>query len=117
MNMFIRDDLLNEIKKIFEIKEFNYMKVTKNSNGTNLLLFNAEKRLIAIESKKENKYYMYEVAGEPGYGGYCVIVAPVVTLFVDQKETWLTVGLTIVNLPGKAFDFDKEFIIAALENP
>lgn len=111
--MFIRDDLLNEIKKIFNIKELNYMKARearKTSYGTSSLLFDSEGRTIVIEfDKDDNYYYIYE-------SGCFFIVESIVQLYITNKETCLELDETIIKLPGKAFDFTKELVLLAMEN-
>lgn len=114
--MFIREDLLNEIKKIFGIKELNYIKAIKTLYDETLLLFNAEGRTIAIEFEEENNYYIYEVEKEPCHNGNYVIASRVIKLFSDQKETRLKLGLTIISFPGKAFDCAGELVLLAMEN-
>ena len=37
--MFIREDLLDKIKEIFEIKEFNYMGIEKNLSSSKFPFF------------------------------------------------------------------------------
>ena len=114
--MFIREDLLNEIKKFFGVKELNYIKAIKTLYDETLLLFNAEGRTIAIEFEEENNYYIYEVEKEPCHGGNYVIASRVIKLFSDQKETRLKLGLTIKSFPGKAFDCAGELVLLAMEN-
>ena len=111
--MFIRDDLLNEIKKIFNIEELNYVKAIKTLYGETLLLFKAEGRTIAIEFEKENIYYIYEVEEE---FSCCFIVGPMVKLFINKEETCLKLDNTVIKLPGKAFDCAGELVLLALED-
>ena len=110
--MFIRDDLLNEIKKIFNIKELNYMKAReakKTSYGTSSLLFNSEGRTIVIEfDKDDNYYYIYE-------SGCFFIVESIVQLYITNGETCLELDETVIKLPGKAFDFTRELVLLAIE--
>lgn len=114
--MFIREDLLNEIKKFFNVEELNYTKAIKTLYDETLLLFKAKGRIIAIEFEEENSYYIYEVEKEPCHGGNCVIASRVIKLFGDQKETRLKLGLTIISFPGKAFDFAGELVLLAMED-
>lgn len=108
--MFIREDLLNEIKKVFDIKELNYMKATKTSYGTSLLTFNAEERTIIIEfDNDDNHYYIYE-------SGCFFIVESIIQLYTTDEETCLELDETVIKLPGKAFDFTRELVLLAMEN-
>lgn len=111
--MFIREDLLNEIKKIFNIKELNYIKAREareTSYGTSSLLFNSEGRMIVIEfDRDDNYYYIYE-------SGCFFIVESIVQLYTTDEETCLELDETVIKLPGKAFDFTKELVLLAMEN-
>ena len=113
---FIREDLLNEIKEIFNIKEFHYTRAIKTLYDETLLLFNAEERNIAIEYEEEGIYYIYEIEKGPVNGGFCIMTSPVVKLFINEKETWIKFGSTIVEFPGKAFDFTGELVLLAMED-
>ncbi len=110
--MFIREDLLNEIKRIFDIKELNYMKAREareTSYGTSSLLFDSEGRTIVIEfDKDDNHYYIYE-------SGCFFIVESIVQLYITDEETCLELDETIIKLPGKAFNFTKELVLLAME--
>lgn len=113
--MLIREDLLDEIKRIFEIEELNYIKATKTLYGETLLLFKAEGRTIAIEYEEESSYYIYEIEKGPVNGGFCVMTSPVVKLVANEEEAWLKSGSTIVSFPGKAFDCAGELVLLAME--
>ena len=111
--MFIREDLLNEIKGIFEIEELNYIKATKTPYDETSLLFKAEGRTIAIEFEKEDTYYIYEVEEE---FSCCFIGGPIIKLFINKEETCLKLDGTVIKLSGKAFDFAGELVLLALED-
>lgn len=118
--MFIRDDLVNEIKRIFGTEEFYYIKASKTSYNTNSLLFNADGRTMAIEFEKEDTYFIYEVEEE---FNCFFIVGPIVQLSITEEETCLELDesymefdKTFIKLPGKAFDFTEELVLLALED-
>lgn len=111
--MFVREDLLNEIKGIFGIKELKYMKTVKTAYDTTSLLFNSEGRTIGVEFEKENTYYIYEVEEELGC---CFIVEPMIQVSINEEETYLEYNKTTMSFPGKACDFTEAFVIAAMEN-
>lgn len=107
---FIREDLLNKIKKFFNVEELNYNKAIKTSYGTSSLIFNSEGRIIIIEfDKDDNYYYIYE-------SGCFFIVETIIQLYTTKKETCLEFDETIIKLPGKAFDFTQELVLLAMEN-
>ena len=58
--MFIREDLVNEIKRVFGIEEFFYMRTTRKPHNRTILLFSSGYRNIAIEFEDENTYYIYK---------------------------------------------------------
>lgn len=118
--MFVRDDLVNEIKRIFGTEEFYYIKASKTSYNTNSLLFNADGRTIAIEFEKEDTYFIYEVEEE---FNCFFIVGPIVQLSITEEETCLELDesymefdKTFIKLPGKAFDFTEELVLLAFED-
>lgn len=114
--MFIRDDLVNEIKRIFGIEEFFYMRTTRKPHNRTVLLFSSGYRNIAIEFEDENTYYIYEVKGELEYPGYFFVVAPIIKLSITEEETYLILEKTAISFPGKAFDATNELVISAIEN-
>lgn len=114
--MFIRDDLVNEIKRIFSIEEFFYMRTTRKPHNRIILLFSSGYRNIAIEFEDENTYYMYEVKGELEYPGYFFVAAPIIKLSITEEETRLILEKTAISFPGKAFDATGELVISVIEN-
>lgn len=114
--MFIRDDLVNEIKRIFNIEEFFYMRTTRKPHNRIILLFSSGYRNIAIEFEDENTYYIYEVKGELEYPGYFFVAAPIIKLSITEEETSLILEKTAISFPGKAFDATNELVISAIEN-
>lgn len=107
--MFIREDLLNEIKKIFDVKELNYVKASRASYGTSSLIFDAEGRMIVIEFDKDDTYYIYE-------SGCFFIIESIVQLYTTDEETYLEFEGNTIKLPSKAFDFTNELVLLAIEN-
>lgn len=114
--MFIREDLVNEIKRIFDVEEFFYMRTTRKPSNRIILLFSSGYRNIAIEYEDENTYYMYEVKGELEYPGYFFVAAPIIKLSITEEETSLILEKTAISFPGKAFDATNELVISAIEN-
>ena len=124
--MYIRNDLLNKIKEVFKIKEFTYIGIEKNLSGSNFtyfLLFNTDQKLMAIRKNNYEKgIYQIEIITKSNYLDYYYIHdAKYCSVRVEKNETILIKAFTIFDtikykFPGKAFDFEKEFVIAALEN-
>ena len=124
--MFIREDLLDKIKEIFEIKEFNYMGIEKNLSSSKFpffLLFKTDKNLMAIRKNNYEKgIYQIEIIVKSDHSEcYHIYDAKYCSIRVEENETILVKAFTIFDtikykFPGKAFDFDKEFVIAVLEN-
>ena len=123
--MFIREDLLNKIKEIYEIKEFNYVGIEKSAYNSTIdpfLLFTTDQNLMAVRKSAIRKgVYHIEIVEKNEKHGYCYLFSiSNYILKMERNETVLTKIYSINNIeyrfPGKAFDFDKEFVIAALEN-
>ena len=120
----IREDLLNKIKEIYGIKEISYIGVEKNiyTDECPLLLFATDKNLISIRKSliKKEIYHLEIMAKDQRFGYYYIRDHKSCILKIEENETILTnvsaIFDTIVyKFPGKAFDFTKEFVVAALE--
>ena len=123
--MYIRDDLLNKIKEIFEIKELTYIRSEKYllSSNYSFLLCSTDKNLIAIRRSDTNeKAYYLEVVEKSKYFNYYYVNNYLSCILeIRENETVLTkISLAFdteeYRFPGEAFDFNKEFVITALEN-
>lgn len=121
---FIREDLLSAIKKIYGIEKFSYRGIEKSiySNESPLLLFTTDRNLMAIKRNtiEKNVYCLEVVSKEPRFGYYYNCDYRECILKMEENETVLikiySINTAEYRFPGKAFDFDKEFVIAALEN-
>ena len=123
--MYIRDDLLNKIKEIFEIKELTYIRSEKYLLSSNypFLLCSTDKNLIGIRRSDTNeKAYYLEVVEKSKYFNYYYVSNYLSCILeIRENETVLTkISLAFdteeYRFPGEAFDFNKEFVITALEN-
>ena len=114
--MFIRGDLLNEIKEIYYIEELNYIKTEKLSYNKNSLVFDAKGRMIVIEFEEENNYCIREISKDIKSSGCLAGLMPIVKLSSTEQETYLEFEGNVIKLPGKAFDFTVELDLAALED-
>ena len=123
--MYIRDDLLSKIKEIFEIKELTYIRSEKYLLSSNhpFLLCSTDKNLIAIRRSDTNKkaYHLEVVEKSKCFNYYYVSDYTSCILEIRENETVLTkISLAFdteeYRFPGEAFDFNKEFVITALEN-
>ena len=57
--MYIREDLLNKIKEIFDVKEFTYVRTGKHCyNDDDLFIFDCGNETIAIEVGTAN-FFLY----------------------------------------------------------
>ena len=120
----IREDLLDKIKEIYGIKEISYIGVEKSiySNECPLLLFATDKNFISIREGlvKKKIYHLEIIAKDKRFGYYYVRDHKSCILKIEGNETILTNVSAISDtvrykFPGVAFDFTKEFVIAALE--
>lgn len=130
--MFIRDDLLDKIKEIYGTEKFLYTGTEQDvygNVGTPFLIFTIDKKLIAITKNAILKnVYNLEFAARDRKDGRCYLCNNryYMILEVEGNETILTkvYSNALVNLansieykfPGIAFNFDQEFVVAALEN-
>ena len=115
--MYIREDLLNKIKEIFNIKEFTYVGTGKHFyNNNNMFIFDCDDENIAIEIADIDFYFIYKTKESSDHDGYFYTIIPRYFLFTDENKTCLKIDKNITSFSGKAFDFEKEFVIAALEN-
>lgn len=123
--MYIRDDLLDKIKEVFKIKELTYIRSEKYLLSSNypFLLCSTDKNLIAIRRSDTNKkaYHLEVVEKSKCFNYYYVSDYISCILEIRENKTVLTkISLAFdteeYRFPGKAFDFDKEFVITALEN-
>ena len=120
----IREDLLDKIKEIYGIKEISYVGVEKSiySNECPLLLFATDKNFISIRRSlvKKKIYHLEIVAKDKRFGYYYIRDHKSCILKIEENETILTNVSAISDtvkykFPGIAFDFTKEFVVAALE--
>ena len=130
--MFIRDDLLDKIKEVYGTEKFLYISTEQDvygNVGTPFLIFTIDKKLIAITKNSILKnVYNLEFAARDRKDGRCYLCNHTyyVVLETQGNETILTkvYSNAVVNsinsveykFPGIAFNFDQEFVIAALEN-
>lgn len=120
----IREDLLDKIKEIYGIKEISYIGVEKSiyTNECPLLLFATDKNFISIRRglTKREIYHLEIVAKDKKFGYYYIRDHKSCILRIKENKTILinasAISDTIVyKFPGVAFDFTKEFVVAALE--
>ena len=114
--MYIRSDLEEEIKNKFGIKELIYKGIGRNAfNGFNLLIFDTDKDILAIEIRP-SYHYIYnakELHNRPGQ--FFKIKKEISTLYAFGRQTHLKINDIITKFPGKAFDFTEELVVLALE--
>ena len=114
--MYIREDLLNKIKEIFNIKEFTYVGTGKHGFSNNdLLIFNCDDENIAIEVVNIDFYFIYKTKESSDHDGYFYTIMPRYFLFIDENKTRLKIDKNITSFPGKAFDFTSELVLLAME--
>ena len=115
--MYIREDLLNKIKEVFNVKEFTYVGTRKHFyNDNDLLIFDCGNETIAIEVADIDFYFIYKTKENPIFPGYFYGVIQRNFLLVKDNETRLRVDGKVTIFPGKAFDFTSELVLLAMEN-
>ena len=115
--MYIREDLLNKIKEIFNIKEFTYVGTGKHFyNNNDMFIFNCGNEVIAIEIKNPNLFSIYKTKESSDHDGYFYTITPRYFLFINENKTCLKINKNITSFSGKAFDFTSELVLLAIEN-
>ena len=115
--MYIRDDLLNKIKKVFNVKEFTYARTGKYCyNNNDLFIFDCGNETIAIEAGTANFFSIYKAKENSDYPGYFYGVTQRNFLLVKDNKTRLRVDEKITTFPGNAFDCTSELVLLAMEN-
>ena len=113
--MYIREDLLNKIKEVFNVKEFTFARTGKHSHSNNdLLIFDCGNETIAIEVGDIDFYFIYKTKESFIYNGYFYAITQKHFLFVNENETRLRVDGKTTVFPGKAFDFTSELVLLTL---
>ena len=114
--MYIRDDLLNKIKEVFDIKEFTYIGTGKHFyNNNDMFIFDCGNEIIAIEIKNPNLFSIYKTKENFECPGYFYTVTKRNFLLFKENETHLRVDGETTTFPGKAFDFTSELVLLAME--
>ena len=115
--MYIRDDLLNKIKKVFNVKEFTYAKTGKYCyNNNDLFIFDCGNETIAIEAGTANFFSIYKAKENADHPGYFYAVTSGNFLLIKDNKTRLRVDEKITTFPGNAFDCTSELVLLAMEN-
>ena len=114
--MYIREDLLNKIKEIFDVKEFTYTKTGKHCcNSNDMFIFDCGNETIAIEVGTANFFSIYKTKEDPNCLGCFYTVTKRNFLLFKENETHLRVDGETTTFPGKAFDFTSELVLLAIE--
>ena len=114
--MYIREDLLNKIKEVFDIKEFTYVGTGKHFyNNNDMFIFNCGNETIAIEIKNPNLFSIYKSKENFECPGYFYTVTKRNFLLFKDNKTCLRVDGETTTFPGKAFDFTSELVLLAME--
>ena len=114
--MYIREDLLNKIKEVFNVKEFTYARTGKHCcNNNDMFIFDCGNETIAIEVGTANFFSIYKTKESSDHDGYFYTIIPRYFLFIDENKTCLKIDKNIITFPGKAFDFTSELVLLAME--
>ena len=114
--MYIRDDLLNKIKEIFDVKEFPYVRTGKHFyNDNDMFIFDCGNETIAIEVGTANFFSIYKTKENYDYPGYFYGVTQRNFLLVKDNKTRLRVDGETTTFPGNAFDCTSELVLLAME--
>ena len=114
--MYIREDLLNKIKEIFNIKEFTYVRTGKHYNNNDMFIFDCDNETIAIEVETTNFFSIYKTKENFDHPGYFYAVTQSNFLLIKDNKTYLRIDKKIITFPGNAFDCTSELVLLAMEN-
>ena len=115
--MYIRQDLLNIIKEIFDVKECTYVSTGKHCyNNNDLFIFNCGNKTIAIEVGTANFFSIYKAKDNSDHPGYFYAVTQSNFLLIKDNKTYLRIDKKIITFPGNAFDCTSELVLLAMEN-
>ena len=115
--MYIREDLLNKIKEIFNIKEFTFIRTGKHCYKNNdMFIFDCGNETIAIEVGTANFFSIYKTKEDSDYPGYFYTVTQRNLLLIKDNKTRLRVDGETTTFPGNAFDCTSELVLLAMEN-
>ena len=114
--MYIRDDLLNKIKEIFNIKKFIFIRTGKHFyNNNDMFIFDCNDEIIAIEVGTANFFSIYKTKENSDNPGYFYTVTSRKFLLIKDNKTRLRVDGEIITFPGNAFDCTSELVLLAME--
>ena len=114
--MYIREDLLNKIKEIFDIKEFTYVGTGKHFyNNNDMFIFDCDDEIVAIEIKNPNLFSIYKSKENFECPGYFYTVTKRNFLLFKENDTHLRFDGETTTFPGKAFDFTSELVLLTME--
>ena len=114
--MYIRDDLLNKIKEVFNVKEFTYIRTGKYYNNNDTFIFDCGNETIAIEVETANFFSIYKTKENSDHPGYFYAVTQKNFLLIKDNKTRLRVDGKTITFPGNAFDCTSELVLLAMEN-
>lgn len=117
--MFIRDDLVKEICKMFYSKTIKYEGIAYTTIGKGFLLFSLDKDKIGIRPMgKEYCINFVEIGEDKVFKGRSL--RRIVLEFdgedtIISDKTFKNHWMELTRLKGKAFDFSKESVVIKLE--
>ena len=115
--MFIREDFEEEIKKTFGVEKLDYKGIGQNLfNDRPSFVFDSGRGVVCIEIGLHDIYYIYEVREAFISPELVYKIKTKLNYFYEFNEmTYLKVNGITTGFSGVAFDFTKEFVVAALE--
>ena len=114
--MYIREDLLNKIKEVFNVKEFTYARTGKHCcNNNDMFIFDCGNETIAIEVGTANFFSIYKTKESSDHPGYFYTVTLRNFLLIKDNKTRLRVDGETTTFPGNAFDCTSELVLLAME--
>ena len=113
--MYIRDDLLNKIKEVFNVKEFTYIRTGKYYNNNDMFIFDCGNEIIAIEVETANFFSIYKTKENFDHPGYFYAVTQKKFLLIKDNKTRLRVDGETTTFFFFSFDCTSELVLLAME--
>lgn len=123
--MYIREDLLNKLKELYDTKNFTYIGIEKNIFEKPILLFKIDDGFVMINEIGKNHFRICRAVRDSiTPNRYHSHTRKKHFLSFEETNTRLVNNIALINnshvkeivFPERAFSFDSELVLIKLEN-
>ena len=123
--MYIREDLLNKLKELYDTKNFTYIGIEKNIFEKPILLFKIDDGFVMINEIRKNSFRICRAIRDAlPPNRYFSCTRKKQFLSFEETNTKLVNNIILINdshmqeiiFPKRAFNFDSELVLIKLEN-